>query len=623
MRGRFESFLVEQLDFQIIDMRDEKGQAIYLRVIYMDINEIQTLILRNADFQASIHDLDPSSNAQAYLEKIPICSYDFYGPEKYTQIWHVTMMTQIARWYERRSGNESPSFFLYVNKRTWMDELKEYVQSYGGHVRSLGTVQLWRWRLPKYIAKFRKLNWRLLKIIVRRKIFDLKVKCGLAKSRPYFAVDTVRMLTEYYGQLNLDDPQCHSDVFFADGKGIALRDIMLVFNLAADPVDERKYKLLSSHGLAAVALTPQSCAVDPALVEVFRPDGRVSAEITENALLAPYQYWRGYWRQFFQRHNIRLYTGWITSEPRQIALADAITDVGGICTFYQRSHEPNPSAQLNAAADIIFGFAPQNYSIRRNDGSRFHYHVATGYIGDYRFEVVRPKAAEIRRQLMAKGAKHIIAFFDENTIDDGRWFIGHQVAQHSYRFLLEKLLADPQLGLILKPKKPNTLRQRLGEVNDLLVQAEKTGRCFMFEGGAVQGIFPPAVAALAADLAIHDSLGSATAGLESALAGAKTILLDYEGWPLSPLYKLGNEVIFQDWESAWQACAEYFKSPLSHPRLGDWSDMIDELDPFHDGFAAQRMSGYLKELLEGVRRGKSRWMLWKELQKIMLSVGEG
>ena len=35
-----------------------------------------------------------------------------------------------------------------------------------------------------------------------------------------------------------------------------------------------------------------------------------------------------------------------------------------------------------------------------------------------------------------------IAFYDENTLDDGRWFMGHEVAQRNYTFILEKFLAD-------------------------------------------------------------------------------------------------------------------------------------------------------------------------------------
>ncbi len=287
-----------------------------------------------------------------------------------------------------------------------------------------------------------------------------------------------------------------------------------------------------------------------------------------------------------------------------MAIADALTDVGGISSIYQRSYKPGVSPQLAVGTDIIFGFSNRDCELQAGSGSQFRYYVTVGYLGDNRFDVLRPRASQIRNQLLTHGAKHIIAYFDENTLDDGRWFHGHKMAQDNYRFLLEKLLFNSELGLVLKPKVPGTLRRRLGDINRLLVEAEKTGRCFMFGEGSIFGSYPPAAAALAADIAIHDQLACGTAGLEAALAGIPTLLIDLEGWSFSPLYGLGDHVVFTDRDSAWRACEAYFKDPLAHPRAGNWSSMINEFDPFHDGRAAQRMSRYLKDLLEGLRAGE-------------------
>jgi hypothetical protein len=609
-------FHLERLDFQTVDVHDEKGQIVYWRVAYQDTIEIQNLILKNNDFKTFTAKLDPASNAKFYLAKIPVYSYDFYSPQKYKELWHVAMMTQIARWHQRRSQGASSSFCLYINQRPWMKELQKYVRSYGGDLNSLGRMQLWRWRWPKLMTKLNKINWRLVKTLINHKIFGLKVRQGGLKPKSYFTTDKVRIHTEYYGQLNLDNPACHSDVFFCDGKHLSLENILLTFNLSVDPIDARKYSLLKANDLAAVALTPQASVVDPSLIEVFRPNTQVVGEtlavpIAENnndelkvltSALAEYQGIRNYWKDFFKNHNIKLYTSWINCEPSQMAIADAIADVGGVSTIYQRSYEAHPCPQLAVGTDIIFSFHASRFATMSGNEGRFRYHVAVGYPGDYRFDLSRPKAAEIRRQLGEHGAKHIIAFLDENTVEDGRWFIGHRVARENYAFLLEKLLSEPDLGLVLKPKRPANLRQRLGEVNRLLVQAQNTGRCFIFEAGALQGNFPPAAAAMAADIAIHESVSSGTAGLESALAGTKTLMMDFEGWPLSPLYKLGPNVVLRDWDSAWRACLEYFKNPTSRQGLGDWSVMINELDQFHDGLAAQRMSWYLKELLDGLCR---------------------
>jgi hypothetical protein len=285
-------------------------------------------------------------------------------------------------------------------------------------------------------------------------------------------------------------------------------------------------------------------------------------------------------------------------------MADALTKVGGISSIYQRSYESNPCPYVAIGSDIIFSFSKAEYEIEKLNGSEFYYHVAVGYLGDYRFQHLKAGAKLLRTGLKKAGAKHIAAFFDENSIDDGRWFLNHRFVQDNYAFLIDKILKDKTLGLIIKPKVPKTLRKRLGDVAQLLDAAVKTGRCYVFDEGEIQSPFPPAMASLASDIAIQEMLSSGSAGLESALGGTRTIVMDFEGWPQSPLYRLGPDVVFQDWENAWQACSEYFKDPSSRPGLGDWSTMIDDLDPFHDGLAAYRMSGYLKELLEGLRRSE-------------------
>ena len=100
---------------------------------------------------------------------------------------------------------------------------------------------------------------------------------------------------------------------------------------------------------------------------------------------------------------------------------------------------------------------------------------------------------------------------------------------------------------------------------------------------------------------------AATAGLEAALAGVPTLLLDQEAWPQNPLYRLGiDQVVFNDWDRLWEACLQYWSRPGEIPGFGDWSSMLDELDPFRDGLAAERMGTYLHWLLEGFNAGLDR-----------------
>ncbi len=239
--------------------------------------------------------------------------------------------------------------------------------------------------------------------------------------------------------------------------------------------------------------------------------------------------------------------------------------------------------------------------------SEIRYHVTTGYLGDHRFPMLRNIAQLTRQKLEQHGAKRILAYFDENTADDSRWSAGHQSVRRDYSFLLSKVIEEPWLGLVIKPKNPRSLRGRLGPVAELLNQAEETGRCVGHEGGAIQGSHTPAEAALAADVAIHGHLYAASAGLDAALAGVPTLLFDGEGWPVSPLYQLGvDRVVFNDWDSLWEACSTHWSTEGGIPEFGDWSPMLDEIDPFRDGRAAERMGTYLKWLIDDFKDGLDR-----------------
>jgi hypothetical protein len=73
----------------------------------------------------------------------------------------------------------------------------------------------------------------------------------------------------------------------------------------------------------------------------------------------------------------------------------------------------------------------------------------------------------------------------------------------------------------------------------LLIAAERTGRCFVFEkSGRNNTIAPPLLLGLASDVCIHSHLSAGTAGIECALQGLPTVLIDREGVPLSKLNDL-------------------------------------------------------------------------------------
>ena len=57
----------------------------------------------------------------------------------------------------------------------------------------------------------------------------------------------------------------------------------------------------------------------------------------------------------------------------------------------------------------------------------------------------------------------IISYLDENSSDDARFGPGHDQIQKDYKLLFEKVIDLEWLGLVVKPKKPSTLKRRLEE----------------------------------------------------------------------------------------------------------------------------------------------------------------
>ena len=78
-------------------------------------------------------------------------------------------------------------------------------------------------------------------------------------------------------------------------------------------------------------------------------------------------------------------------------------------------------------------------------------------------------------------------------------------------------------------------------------------------------------------------------------------------WPVSPLYKLGtSRVVFTDWDELWAALVGHWATDGGIPGFGDWSPMLNELDPFRDGRATERLGTYIQWLIEGFNDGLKR-----------------
>jgi hypothetical protein len=88
--------------------------------------------------------------------------------------------------------------------------------------------------------------------------------------------------------------------------------------------------------------------------------------------------------------------------------------------------------------------------------------------------------------------------------------------------------------------------------------------------------------------------------------------LDYERTDQGPqkpyciLHSLGsNRCVFHEPLLLRQAIVDYFENPDSNPGLGDATPVLDQLDPFRDGKASQRIGEFVAWYLEELDGGSN------------------
>jgi hypothetical protein len=622
---------IQQLLFRLVDIRDEKGNLIRLRITYDDLARFQRWVLENPLFQRVSQDNILRDRMPIFLQK-QIASF-VHHPR--FALWRALFLIHVVKLKCLPDSVEKAKSIFFMDRRVWMNEIQRYAREYGVRVIPARNIPVDLksfivWFLGPPTASLLKnvyahIHEKGLAQTIRRCITGDRYESksigsgtSAAEAKPGISP---RISVEYYGHLNLDHPELHSELFFWQQSSLPGDDIVVTFNIASDPADEKKAMELRKYRMHAVALSPNASVVKS--VPVFLHWPRVLRKPVLNlkrekgytahekkwmqAQITRYGAECDYWVGLFTAYDIKVHLSWFKYSSAHCVVADALRHVGGVMAIYQRAFEELPSPETLTASDIVFGFSRWNADLERSAGSVIPYHVSVGYFGDHRFALLRKPAQEIRRRLKKNGAKYVLAFFDENSHGDSRWQEGHEFMRENYAFLLGKVLSQPWVGVVLKPKVASTLRRRLGPVAELLKRAEETGRCFVLEGGTLRGSHPPAMGALASDVAIHGHLFAGTAGVEAALAGVPTLLLDREGWSLSKLYDLGKgRVVFTDWESVWSAFDEYRNSNGSMTGFGDWSSLLDKIDPFRDGRAAERIGAYLKWLLGGFKAGLSR-----------------
>ena len=598
--GKLFGFQIKKLEFEMRHIKDKHGELIQARIPRVDLFEIQEQIIKSEPYRSLYKDEWKQDRVDDYVKKGLVLIDG--GITEVESPSRALYLIQVVVWHRQKT--DEPEVKLLLSKRAWWDVFEQYASNAGIALKKIGNRRVLfmdRARLLESLGKYPRL-FALLK----------NTKYGKVGFKPVGVDPSIPKIYMFgTGDVNLDNNGYHSDFFWFLNSGFPAGNILFDYESQEEKLTLERFgihpKRFGVHPIPSdkISMPAHSTTEIP-------PPGKTRRfkEESKNllTLINSYNRTKASWVSFFQTYGTKIYLTWYNAAIYHMVIGDAIKEVGGIIAIWQRSFIGWGEIGLRTSADIVFSFSRWSENVERQQGSKIDYHVITGYPKDYAPTLLRKEAKDLRAKLQSNGAEKIVFAIDENSLDDSRWQTGHSLQRENYSFILEKVLTTPWLGVVFKPKVAKTLRRRLGEIDQLLTEAEATGRCYIYEAsGRHTTSVPPILAGLSADVCIHGHLAGGTASLECALEGIPTLLIDREGCIASKLYELPEgKVIFKNWPEAIDAMMEHFQSPQGIPGFGDWSGIIDELDPFRDGKAAERMGTYLHWMIQGFEQGLDR-----------------
>ena len=304
---------------------------------------------------------------------------------------------------------------------------------------------------------------------------------------------------------------------------------------------------------------------------------------------------------FFEYHQVKIHYSHYETGRHMFAANMAIDRLQGVDLCHHWSNYDFVDLDIGKPHDIYFIWGAHFQKLFEQKFYPVKYFVLTGYPYDYLFPYYRPPANELRRQLSDRGVTTIISFFDQGlTSYPSRW---NRAQEKLYRLLLQEVITNKKIGLLIKPKKatgPNGINNKFPFISSLIEEAKKTGRCLILDGNRF-----PCEASLASDLAIGVGVSS-TPSIEAALAGIKAVTFNANQWVDHPMYAQGRDkIIFNDSEDLMKR-VKNFEVNRDQTSFGDYSFVLDDVDPFRDGKARERVGSYVHALMKGFAKGQSK-----------------
>jgi len=323
-----------------------------------------------------------------------------------------------------------------------------------------------------------------------------------------------------------------------------------------------------------------------------------------------------FWQSFFEEYNIKIHIDIHESGNDTIAKQIAINITKG-CSFGRTSSYISNKKGIHYnyyPNDIFFCWGKKGVNNMINKFNKktnvtINNLLITGYPYDYITEKSKDRVQIIKKKFQENNTKFNILLLDSSTSENQNYF--YQVFTYKkleiyYKFFLNWVVEDKEIGLIIKPKRIKFL-QKLKNINSLLNEAVKTGRCYIVDDEL--GVIPWHYSEIS-NLAVGVHSDSIPSGILDCVLNNKNlraVFFDYSNIKKSEpdLYSWGeNKVVFDNLEKMMNEIKNFKLNPQSNESFGLWpKDYLKDFDPYRDGKSSQRIEGYISDLSEAFNNG--------------------
>ena len=562
-----------------LEKRDQTGSLIRFKVppISREICEKMFNVISHYNTYKQIEKYLPKE----YLEL-------FFKKKFFNDISTVSSQIVINEWDNKNLKKKSQQQTIFVDKPDIMEILKKSKKFQGIIFKKKYNLNIFKYNLKNYI-------WP-------KYILFLKIKNFLLKKKESEKKNIAIGVNYVEGHL----PYKRNDLYWLKNSSIN-KDVIYYFESKKKMIrfsDELKLtedlkklniksiKLWKWYGVKNIKFIEEA----KKKLKISKPKDNIEKWLIKQLILLLEKV--NFWFCFFKENNIKIHFNsdeyGLSNVIRQISISKLNGCSIGKCRSVPRKLDGD-----------WFGYYPNDtFFVWGNDSgegvlkskSLYKNILISGYPYQSEASYILKETNLIKNKFKKNNINFVVLFVDSvfaENLNYNAQNIPKKKMIEIYKILLNFVKLDKKIGLIIKSKKPELIKNLI-QSDHSLKSLFDTERCHINQEFGVE----PKVFSSIANVSIGVSVDMPTALIQIAMTGARALIYDFSNFSNleKKLYKWGkNRVIFQDLNLLLES-VKNFKKHINEPNIGNWSNYLKEYDSFQDDDGGKRIGKYVEDL---------------------------